>query len=166
MSSTSPDQRLSPFNGIVYAGGKFETTCNDLLSPGRIQSTAKQFKGMAKDKYQFGQLLKQFIPNKNNWSNTDGRGNGYDTWDRSVAEIPDDVRDELTKLFYENLMSDDPMPMMLKVGQNVDDSHELIVKEFSHGGHDYIGILMLCPNSVFAPPHASGAGKPPSPASP
>lgn len=147
MSSTG---HLSPFNGIVYAGGKFETTCNDLLGPARIQSTAKQFKAMATNKYQFGQLLKQFIPNKNNWDNTDGRGNGYDIWDQSVAEIPDNVRDQLTKVFFDNLSSDKPVPMMLKVGQNVDDSHELIVKPFTHNGVYYIGLLMLCPNSVFA----------------
>ena len=150
MSSIGSGPKISPFNGIVYAGGKFEATCNDLLSPARIKSTAAQFKAMAKDKYQFGQLLQKFIPNQADWANGDGRNNGYSTWDRSVAEIPDDVRGELTKLFFDNLSSDDPLPMLLKVGQNVDDSHELIVKEFSHGGYDYIGILMLCPNAIFA----------------
>jgi hypothetical protein len=165
MSSVSPQGRVSPFNGIVYAGGKFEMTCNDLLSPARIKDTANQFKAMAKDKYQFGQLLKKFIPQQADWANGDGRNNGYDTWDRSVAEIPADVRDELTSVFYDNLSSDNPLPMMLKVGQNVDDSHELIVKEFAYGGYDYIGILMLCPNMVFAQPDPPGTGKQPSPAS-
>ncbi len=47
-----------------------------------------------------------------------------------------------------------------------DDSHELHVKEFTHNGVDYIGILLLCPNAIFAQTHASGSGKPPSPASP
>jgi hypothetical protein len=156
---------MSALNGIVYAGGKFEMTCNDLLSPARIKDTANQFKAKAKGKYQFGQLLKQFIPQKTDWSNADGRGNGFDIWDQSVADIPDDVRDELTSVFFDNLSSDAPLPMMLKVGQNVDDSHELIVKQFSHGGYDYIGILMLCPNAVFAQPDPPGPGKQPSPAS-
>ena len=156
MSAAGTGPRLSPFNGIVYAGGTFEQKCNDLLSPARIQDTAKQFRALAKDKYKFGQLLKQFIPKKADWSNADGRGNGFDQWDASVAEIPDTVRDQLTKLFFDNLSSDYPQPMMLKVGQNVDDSHELIVKPFTHGGVRYIGILMLCPNSVFAPAPAHG----------
>jgi len=155
MSTTG---RISPFNGLIYGGGVFEQTCNDLLSPAKIQHTAGRFKAIATDTYQFGRLLKQFIPDKLNWSNADGRGNGFDVWDRSVAEIPNDVRDELTKLFYDNLASDDPQPMMLKVGQNVDDSHELIVKDFTYGGVDYIGILLLCPNSVFATPPAPGTG--------
>jgi hypothetical protein len=156
MSTTG---RIAPFNGIVYAGGKFEQTCNDLLSPAKIQATAKQFQALAKDKYQFGQLLKQFIPKQADWDNGSGLGNGFNVWDQSVAEIPGDVRDELTALFYDNLSSDNPVPMMLKVGQNVDDSHELIVKEFTVNGVDFIGILMLCPNAVFSTtPPGPGTG--------
>jgi hypothetical protein len=154
MSTAGSGHRISPFNGIVYAGGKFETTCNDLLSPARIQDTAAKFKAMATDKYKFGQFLKQFIPVKANWDNADGRGNGYDKWDASVAEIPNDVRDQLTKLFFDNLSSANPQPMMLKVGQNVNDAHELQVKPFTYNGVYFIGILMLCPNSLFA----QGAG--------
>ncbi len=36
--------------------------------------------------------------------------------------------------------------MMLKVGDNVDTSHDLIVNVFAYNGSIYIGLLMLCPN--------------------
>jgi hypothetical protein len=150
---------FSFLNPITYGGGKFEQTCNELLGPRRIADTARSFKAMATDKYQFGELLKKFIPNKTDWAGADGKAGGFDIWEASVAEISDDVRDKLTKVFFDNLSSDKPMPMMLKVGSNVDDSHDLIVKKFSHGGYDYIGILMLCPNPAFAQaPHPTGTG--------
>jgi hypothetical protein len=37
--------------------------------------------------------------------------------------------------------------MVLKVGENVDASHDLQVKKFKHGGKDHIGLHMLCPNT-------------------
>lgn len=37
--------------------------------------------------------------------------------------------------------------MRLKVGENVDGSHDLQIKTFTHEGIEHIGILMLCPNS-------------------
>jgi hypothetical protein len=52
----------------------------------------------------------------------------------------------LTEVISTNLNSKIPFPMMLKVGANVDASHDLIVKVFAHKGSIYIGLLMLCPN--------------------
>jgi hypothetical protein len=37
--------------------------------------------------------------------------------------------------------------MHLKVGENVDHTHDLHVKTFKHKGHKHIGLHMLCPNS-------------------
>jgi hypothetical protein len=39
------------------------------------------------------------------------------------------------------------MPMMLKVGDNIDATHELHVRTFVNNGRLYIGLHMLCPNS-------------------
>ena len=39
------------------------------------------------------------------------------------------------------------MPMMLKVGDNIDTNHELHVRTFVYNGLLYIGLHMLCPNS-------------------
>ena len=39
------------------------------------------------------------------------------------------------------------VPMVLKVGENVDNTHDLHVRTFSHGGHVHIGMHILCPNT-------------------
>ena len=39
------------------------------------------------------------------------------------------------------------MPVVLKVGDNVDATHDLHVKTFAHNGQLHIGLHMLCPNS-------------------
>ena len=36
--------------------------------------------------------------------------------------------------------------MMLKVGDNIDATHDLHVRTFVYGGHIYIGLHILCPN--------------------
>jgi hypothetical protein len=46
-----------------------------------------------------------------------------------------------------NLRSAHPLPMVLKVGENVDHTHDLHVKTFAHNGHVHIGLHMLCPNT-------------------
>jgi hypothetical protein len=38
---------------------------------------------------------------------------------------------------------------MLKVGDNVDASHDLLVEVFAYKGSIYIGLLMLCPNPAL-----------------
>jgi len=60
--------------------------------------------------------------------------------------IPASIRHRLTEVISTNLNSKTPLPMMLKVGDNVDASHDLIVEVFAHKGSIYIGLLMLCPN--------------------
>ena len=55
----------------------------------------------------------------------------------------------LTEIISANLRSATPLPVVLKVGENVDETHELIVKTFPHNGNVYIGIHMLCPNSAL-----------------
>jgi hypothetical protein len=39
--------------------------------------------------------------------------------------------------------------MVLKVGENVDHTHDLHVKTFAHGGHVHIGLHMLWPNTTL-----------------
>jgi hypothetical protein len=46
-----------------------------------------------------------------------------------------------------NLKSAHPLPMVLKVGENVDGTHDLHVRTFSHKGHVHIGMHILCPNT-------------------
>jgi hypothetical protein len=39
------------------------------------------------------------------------------------------------------------MPMVRKVSENVDDTHDLHVSVFAYNGQIHIGLLMLCPNT-------------------
>jgi hypothetical protein len=55
------------------------------------------------------------------------------------------VQHRLTEIVAANLRSSSPLPMLLKVGDNVDATHDLLVKIFAHNGHIHIGLHMLCP---------------------
>ena len=39
------------------------------------------------------------------------------------------------------------MPLVLKVGENVDATHDLHVRTFAHQGQMHIGLHILCPNT-------------------
>ena len=68
---------------------------------------------------------------------------------RAPGEISEPVRKHLTDVIGSNLRSAHPLPMVLKVGENVDHTHDLHVKTFAHGGHVHIGLHMLWPNTTL-----------------
>ncbi|MDP3689631.1 hypothetical protein, partial [Bradyrhizobium sp.] len=70
----------------------------------------------------------------------------FKDWEKDSGKISEPVRRRLTEIVSANLKSASPMPMLLKVGDNVDATHDLIVKVFAHNGNIYIGLHMLCPN--------------------
>jgi len=72
---------------------------------------------------------------------------GHAKWEKHSGDIPDHIKDKLTKVISANLKSPHPLPMVLKVGENVDNSHDLHVRTFSHNGHVHIGMHILCPNT-------------------
>ncbi len=76
-------------------------------------------------------------------SNTAGQ---FANWDKDSGEIPESIRQRLADVISTNLKSASPLPMLLKVGENVDATHELYVRTFAHNGYIYIGLHMLCPN--------------------
>ena len=123
--------------GIVY-GGRFEQTMNQLCSPRNVVATAKRFADLEKQHgpYSFGKFAKLLMPNPDEFAN----------WEKDAGGIPEPIRNRLTEIISANLRSATPLPVVLKVGDNVDDTHELSVKAFPHGGNVYIGIHMLCPN--------------------
>jgi len=125
-------------SGVVYSG-KFEQTVNDLLSPTNVAATAKKFTQLETQQgpYSFGKFAKLLMPNPGQLTN----------WDQDAGGIPGPVRDRLTEIFATNLRSAAPLPVVLKVGENVDATHDVIVKTFAHKGSIYIGIHMLCPNT-------------------
>jgi hypothetical protein len=126
--------------GLVY-GGKFEQMMNEFLGPQKIAATAARFVELEKQTggYAFGKFMKYFLPNPAEYAN----------WDKDSGEISDAVRQRLTDVVSTNLKSASPLPMLLKVGENVDDTHDLLVKVFAHGGYIYIGLHMLCPNTAL-----------------
>ena len=70
----------------------------------------------------------------------------FTNWEKDAGSIPEPIRRRLTDIISTDLRSASPLPIQLKVGDNVDDTHELIVKLFAHNSYIYIGLLMLCPN--------------------
>jgi hypothetical protein len=126
--------------GLVYSG-KFEQTVNEHFSQKNIAETAKKFKEMEKKHgpYSFGQMMKNMVP----------KPDDYPHWDKNSAEISEPVRKHLTDVIGSNLRSAHPLPMVLKVGENVDHTHDLHVKTFAHDGHVHIGLHMLCPNTTL-----------------
>jgi hypothetical protein len=120
-------------------GGKFEKRMNELSSPENIVATAGKFAELEGryGAYSFGKFVKLTIPHPEEYAN----------WEKDVGEIPQWIQDRLTEIISTNLKSGSPMPVVLKVGENVDTTHDLHVKTFSRNGQLYIGLHMLCPNS-------------------
>jgi hypothetical protein len=126
--------------GLVY-GGKFEQIINELLGSENIAATAKKFKELEEQHgpYSFGKFVKYLLPKPEEFAN----------WDKDSGGISEPVKRRLTEIIAANLRSSSPFPMLLKVGDNVDATHDLIVKTFVHNGHIYIGLHMLCPNPAL-----------------
>jgi hypothetical protein len=123
--------------GFVY-GGKFEQMMNEFCNPQNIGTTAKRFSELEKQYggYTFGKFVKYFLPKPDEFAN----------WDQDSGAIAEPIRRRLAEVISTNLKSASPLPMLLKVGDNVDDTHDLIVKVFAHNNSIYIGLHMLCPN--------------------
>jgi hypothetical protein len=111
---------------------------NDLSSPQNIVATSRKFAELERQHgpYSFGKFAKLTISQPEEFAQ----------WESDVGEIPQWIQDRLTEIISTNLKSASPMPVVLKVGDNVDASHDLHVKTFVHNGYLYIGLHMLCPN--------------------
>jgi hypothetical protein len=140
--------RSREMGGLTYSG-KFEEHINELYSPRNIGKTAKKFKEYEKKNgpYAFGKFTKFLVPKKENWASESGATDGHDRWEKHSSAIPKAIRDKITEVIATNLRSAKPMPLVLKVGENVDGTHDLKVRIFAHNGHMHIGLHMLCPNS-------------------
>ena len=94
-------------------------------------------------------IRKCWFPKTEHWQDEKGSTVGHAKWEKHSGDIPEKIRSKLTKVIRTNLRSAKPLPMVLKVGENVDHSHDLHVKKFKHKGHDHIGLHMLCPNPAL-----------------
>ena len=124
--------------GLVY-GGRFEQMMNEFCSPRKIAATASKFKDLERQhgSYTFGKFARHFLPNPEEFSN----------WDRDSGSIAEPIQQRLTEVISTNLKSESPLPMVLKVSENVDNTHDLDVRVLAYNGQMYIGLLMLCPNT-------------------
>ncbi len=125
-------------SGLVYSGA-FEQIVNKMCSPKNIAATAKKFAKLEKQHgpYSFGKFMTLMLPKPAEFAN----------WGKDAGGIPDSIRQRLTEIISTNLRSAQPLPVILKVGENVDATHDLHVKTFAHKGCIYIGMHMLCPNT-------------------
>jgi hypothetical protein len=124
--------------GAFVYGGRFERIMNELSSPENIAATARRFADLERQygPYSFGKFVRYTISQPEEFAN----------WESDVGEIPEWIQNRLTEIISTNLKSASPMPVVLKVGDNVDATHDLHVKTFVRGGRLYIGLHMLCPN--------------------
>jgi len=134
--------------GLVYSG-KFEQQINHLHSAENVQATAKKFKELEKQHgtYSFGKFAKHLVPNEKDWADEKGSTSGHGSWEKHAGAIPEGIRSKITDVISTNLRSAHPMPLVLKVGENVDNTHDLHVKTFAHKGRMYLGLHVLCPNT-------------------
>jgi hypothetical protein len=124
--------------GVVYSG-KFEQTVNDLLNHNNVAATSKKFTQLETQHgpYSFGKFAKLLMLNSGQLTN----------WDQDAGGIPAPICYRLTEIFSTNSRSATLLPVVLKVGENVDATHGLIFKTFAHKGSIDSGIHMLCPNT-------------------
>jgi hypothetical protein len=145
------DRNLKPKRklkmGGIY-GDEFERNMNVLTSPANIKATAKKFVEFEKANgpYSFGMFAKTLLPRAADWADEYGSTKGYNSWEKHAGAIPKDVTARITSVVFANYRSENPLPVLLKIGTNVDATFDTQVKNFVHDGIEYIGILMLCPN--------------------
>jgi hypothetical protein len=134
-------------SGFVH-GGKFEQSINQMCSPENIARTAKKFVELEKQygAYTFGKFAKFILPDASDWEDRGGSTEGYNLWEKDSGALPDTIRKRLAEVISANLKSASPLPVVLKVTDNVDTSNELTVKMFVHKNVMHMGLLLLCPN--------------------
>jgi hypothetical protein len=135
-------------NARLY-GGQFQDAMNALYSSENIQNTANRVKELE------AQLNTPFTPGKFNRFLLDQTvlptNFSFDKFEQDFATIPQYLRDRVGDVMRTNFHSQDPLPVLAKVSENVDQTHDVVIKTFEHNGRVYIGILYLCPNSRQPP---------------
>ena len=88
--------------------------------------------------YSFGKFAKLMMPSPDEYAN----------WEKDSGGIPESIRQRLTEIISTNLRSAAPLPVVLKVGENVDATHDLIVRTFAHNGRHLHGHSHALPEYV------------------
>ncbi len=137
--------------GAIYSD-EFEHNFNRMMSPENIKATANKFSEFEKEHgatYRFGMFAKALLPRAADWADQYGSTKGFTDSEKHFGKIPKELSEQISGAVFTNLRSPDPMPVMLKVGTNVDASYGVQIKNFAHEGVAYLGVLMLCPNPAL-----------------
>ncbi len=131
---------------------EFENNFNTMMGPAKIEATAKKFIEFEKEHgatYKFGMFAKALLPRAADWADQYGSTKGFTNSEKHFGKIPAELSSQISSAIFANLRSTDPIPVMLKVGTNVDASYDVRIKNFAHEGIEYLGVLMLCPNPAL-----------------
>src|SRR5689334_7531630 len=103
-------------------GDEFETNMNILTNPANIGETDRKYREFEKANgpSSFGVFTKSLMPRPADWADEYGSTKGYNTWEKHAGAIPKALTDRISAVGRENLRSDNPRPVLLKVGTNVD----------------------------------------------
>ena len=121
---------------------------NELYTPANIRGTAQKVIDLEKTLGPFvsGKFNRHLVPLGVLAPNFD-----WDAYEADFAQIPENLRQRVTDVMGSNFHADNPLPMFTQVSDNVDASHDLIIKPFLYNGVMYIGFLFLCPNGKRPP---------------
>lgn len=136
-------ERVRPYN-FLY-GGKFQDAMNTLYSPKNIKPTAADIKQLEIDhkvSFEVGIFNKYLLQATDLPTDVT-----FDSFEHDFLLIPADIRQRVTDILNANFSMEDPLPVFCKVGENLIDSHDVIIRNFLHKNKLYIGILYLCPNT-------------------
>lgn len=135
-----------------FYGGKFEDAMNVLFSPANIAGTAAKIIELEKTlgPFEVGKFNKYLLP-ADIWPDIDGKKTDATAFEMDYFKIPDALRMCLSEIISANLHSANPLPIFYRTSDNVDKSHDIVVKPFVYKGTMYIGVLYLCPNRKSPP---------------
>ena len=125
-------------------GGKFEDAMNELFSSKNIKDTALRIIELERTHgpYEVGKFNKYLLPEKFDWPVKDGP----DAFKKDFTQIPELLRQRLSDVLRANIHSPNPLPVFYRTSENVDQSHDIIIRPFVYNDKVYLGVLYLCAN--------------------
>jgi hypothetical protein len=132
----------------VKYGTQFQDAMNNLYSPVNIQKTAAAVKQLEPQHgpFQVGKFNRYLLQPREVPQDFD-----FDEFEKDFGLIPDHLRQRVSDVLRANFYATQPLPVYSKVSENVDATHDVIIRPFVFNGQTYIGILYLCPNSQSPP---------------
>jgi hypothetical protein len=80
-------------------------------------------------------MFATLLPRPADWADEYGSTKGYSNWEKHAGAIPKEVTQRITSVAFSNYRSDNPLPMLMKIGANVDASYDVQIKNFCSRWH-------------------------------